>query len=556
MKALIFVILSFFSANTFGELACSKNGTDIYYLNGVDNTEDEAGTSTDALKKRIIKPNGAKIDSKFESNAEAAIKVDKLYNQTQGIVADIAETMGQVLKSGGVSDKVQSLSKFIFKVNPLSLFFTNAISGDRSVKNAESAFRANLILSHRDIEWSTLYNAKQTVKKSFDAGKKVIIVSHSQGNFFANKLYEEMSNDSAFTEFMPLFGNLQVASPASVMLTPNADYVTLIEDLLIRSIPGSMLANYDLDNQIPGLTLPEFLGHGFSTIYLGDYSAFEVDSSNSFTLPIKKVIADKLIKRAEFFPDNCDSFDLQVDPDQKNKTTQGTQRLEFIFTVPENYFLQRNIDLSKVRLDWEMSDPQHMTFTELSYNSIKVVFETDITDSFPDNPTKHYFFVEATLVDLVSGATLGNENKMASYTCAAEGCCPLNTRYVETGTYLGHQCITPPGARILGCGRFSLPESDPLYVFFDFMLTAGGNSFPGHESSSSYTGPDGVLNLVEGNLQVSGLFYFPTTPETQSWQFILTGMDDFGGIATATCIQHKDGTFEYTETNNVSGPLP
>jgi len=72
---------------------------------------------------------------------------------------------------------------------------------------------------------------------------KVFLVSHSQGNAFANRIYDKISP----TEYKNYFANLQVASPMSSIHAKEGSYVTLIGDKIINYIPGSMPGNAKLN---------------------------------------------------------------------------------------------------------------------------------------------------------------------------------------------------------------------------------------------------------------------------------------------------------------------
>ena len=87
----------------------------------------------------------------------------------------------------------------------------------------------------------------------FKLSHKVLLVSHSQGNLFANRIYDTIEPIG----YHDYFANLQVASPASKVKAIKGDYVTLFGDPIINPIPGSM----------PGNSIGE-VGHSFVEAYL------------------------------------------------------------------------------------------------------------------------------------------------------------------------------------------------------------------------------------------------------------------------------------------------
>jgi hypothetical protein len=66
-------------------------------------------------------------------------------------------------------------------------------------------------------------------------GKRVIVVAHSQGNFYANESFKRLSSTAGF-------GIVAVATPASYT-AGNGPYTTLTNDDLIKSIPNRRAPN-------------------------------------------------------------------------------------------------------------------------------------------------------------------------------------------------------------------------------------------------------------------------------------------------------------------------
>jgi len=90
----------------------------------------------------------------------------------------------------------------------------------------------------------------QKYKEAFDTGYNIILVAHSQGNFYSNMAVAILSEEKGRIKA------LSVATPASEVVD-NGDYVTLMSDTLIRAIPGSLPAN--TDNLSDGLFEHEFI---------------------------------------------------------------------------------------------------------------------------------------------------------------------------------------------------------------------------------------------------------------------------------------------------------
>ncbi|MBE9563425.1 MAG: hypothetical protein IMF12_11255, partial [Proteobacteria bacterium] len=99
-------------------------------------------------------------------------------------------------------------------------------------------------------------------------GQKILIISHSQGNFYTNLARQMLSNQKP-TITMKGFGIFGVATPAS-HVGGNGNYLTNHLDI-ITSIPSSLPANWTL-KQIGSGKIVDQIGsipaHSFSGTYL------------------------------------------------------------------------------------------------------------------------------------------------------------------------------------------------------------------------------------------------------------------------------------------------
>ncbi len=236
------------SANTINE--CK---TDIYYGNGVWNSIFDAKDSMDALTKEIIIPYITKNDPKLQAKYG---EVKLQYNWGQDAMTDVLETFYQLKEAGQVSDLDFFRVVFVLTRGNLSLTL--------------SASAAKTLYEPLNKNWEE-GNVHDMLEKyyheSLKYGHRVLLVSHSQGNLFANRVYDNINP----TDYKNYFANLQVASPASDVKAQKGDYVTLSTDLIsfdpiINPIPGSMSSNADID--FPG-------GHAFVGAYLDSFDTYE-----------------------------------------------------------------------------------------------------------------------------------------------------------------------------------------------------------------------------------------------------------------------------------------
>ncbi|MGK0255571.1 MAG: hypothetical protein ACI81I_000171 [Arcobacteraceae bacterium] len=237
MKILLKITLSIFMlmitllANTINE--CK---TDIYFGNGVWNSQKDAEKSMIELQKIINKEiinNDPKLQAKY-----GEIKLQ--YNWGQGNMLDVLETYYQLKEAGQVSDyQFYEVIYLLTKGNPALTL------GAVASKELMEPFTKNWEQANLDDMSQEYYD------ESFKLSHKVLLISHSQGNLFANRVYDTI-NPTGYKDY---FANMQIASPASEIKSSKGDYVTLSTDLtsfdpIINFIPGSMSPNASIKNNI------------------------------------------------------------------------------------------------------------------------------------------------------------------------------------------------------------------------------------------------------------------------------------------------------------------
>ncbi len=255
--------------------------TDIYFGNGVWNGVDDTKKSIKKLQEfideKIIK-NDLKLKAKY-----GGVKLQ--YNWSHGSMIDVLETFYQLKEAGQISEEW-----FFTFVDELMAKQISDIT-DEDVKSLREQI-INMIISVEENEVD-----KMLVKyydESLKYGHRVLLVSHSQGNLFANRVHEKINP----TEYKNYFANLQVASPASEVKTQKGDYVTGFVDPIINPIPGSMSSNADLD--FPG-------GHKFVEAYLASE-----DTLKKITDKMKLLLADLDAEASQY------GTDKEISKDTKN----------------------------------------------------------------------------------------------------------------------------------------------------------------------------------------------------------------------------------------------
>ena len=244
MKKLLLIVLLLISSLLLAQTEkIDECKTDIYFGNGVWNSKKDAEHGRAKLQTYIIDREIIKNDPKLRLKYG---EVKLQYNWSHGGMLDVLETFYQLKEAGQISEEW-----FFTFVDELMAKQVSDIA-DEDVKSLREQI-INLIISTEENEVSRM--VAKYYDESFKFSHRVLLISHSQGNLFANRVDEQINP----TEYKNYFANLQVASPASEVKAQKGDYVTGFIDPVINPIPGSMEYNSILE--LPG-------GHALVEAYL------------------------------------------------------------------------------------------------------------------------------------------------------------------------------------------------------------------------------------------------------------------------------------------------
>lgn len=240
MKNIFIFVILLFSFSVFSNAQdINECKTDIYYGNGVWNSSEDAKKSQKKLYERIV------IPQIIKGNPLLKVKYGKTklaYNWGQGTLLDVLETYYQLRESGQL-DGVG----FYTAIAALTVKLPHITLGAVATQALMEPFTKDWEQGNADEMWQQYYNV------SFKLGHRVLLVSHSQGNLFANRIHGKI----VATQYQNYFANFQVASPANEVKAAKGGYVTLYGDPIINPIPESMGGNA---NGSPG--------HAFVKAYL------------------------------------------------------------------------------------------------------------------------------------------------------------------------------------------------------------------------------------------------------------------------------------------------
>lgn len=219
----------------------SESSVAIFFGNGVNTTREEARVSLRQLEDhlRVTSPDQF---TTFEFTIA--------YNPTANLILDLWESAHQRLDG-----EAAQFLRMLNGIEAMPDWFQDLVK-EKAARIVESELVGNQTLQ----EHATLYRAKVL------EGKKVIIVAHSQGNFFANAAYAVLY-EGENTLTTRSVGIVSVANPAS-FVGGNFPYTTLTNDLVVASIRTAALVPPLPVNVTNNTAGNDILGHSFIGAYL------------------------------------------------------------------------------------------------------------------------------------------------------------------------------------------------------------------------------------------------------------------------------------------------
>ena len=258
LKMKYVLIFLLFSIIQNGWAACTQSGV-VYYINGINKPSyKDVEYSSKVLYDSI---------SSFSKNASSAKKVTYLYNHSN-IVVDALYTLAEqkaAERNAKISDMFISVGLAAFGlVSPLL---------DAEQQNVRTLM-AGVITAQLPAKTQALVTAfsQRIANESLNNGLQAILVSHSQGNMFANAVYDNIKLTMPANLSRGL-GVVNVANPSN--RAPSSLYITSNQDLVINLLASvQSLWSLTLPPMAPnfsasaGALLIDFTGHGFNEVYM------------------------------------------------------------------------------------------------------------------------------------------------------------------------------------------------------------------------------------------------------------------------------------------------
>ena len=213
MKKILFLIL--ITASLLQAKACKL---DVYFGNGVWNDEEQAMKSRDALKDFLHKNSPSFFSIEDEGTT---YKIKYMHNKTYGYTDDLLETFWQLFESGQISEGYFRTMSSVLSISGFNFDIESKIGN---------------IIQNYNLNVDEMINTYQS--SSFNQKNDVLLIAHSQGNLFGNKVYSNFNNLQ-----QNKFKMVSVGTPASNVLRINTGYTTLDGDFIVKPIPNALPTN-------------------------------------------------------------------------------------------------------------------------------------------------------------------------------------------------------------------------------------------------------------------------------------------------------------------------
>lgn len=230
-------VLTLGSVSVYGQ--CLVQETTVFYVNGVDNTEQDAKDSAKKLKSELFVDSDVKAD---------CVSVRYAYNNNEPLELDILEAAVQ--KTNELYLDLPFYWRLFYRLTDVAgipaWFDATMNMSLAGVKSAEYVID-NQLQAHLKLYREELAQRRQ-----------VILVSHSQGNFYTNEAWKAMTPREQSETFI-----VSVATPAD-RVESDGRYTTLDEDGIAAFFAFALPANASNEEECPGM----WYCHGFREWYL------------------------------------------------------------------------------------------------------------------------------------------------------------------------------------------------------------------------------------------------------------------------------------------------
>lgn len=384
-KIILFLLILFLNKLTVAQvheknLTCSRNGTDVIFVNGINWSHDDAKS---ILKKKIV-PNFQIKDELNPGKMITLIELDtkqvtfKLsYNNRQSYIKDLLESSSQkISESFNISLEKAFVANYYATIglNLADSFYENVLKLERNsfAQIKKTLFETVINFSINDLikksfEINTQDSSllKQNIAATLLNGKKLILLTESQGNLFANQAIKELTSGEKLTHngissdlktYENIIGQLQVATPTNSILK-KSKYVINDRDVINLVFFDAPPSNFDLEvlpDPDPRDPFDTLINHMLPGTYLNENNVKEGD------LPrLKNFTVQSLVDLASMLDSSCPVAKIEFKESESTELTIDFDATDYNSAIPNE-----DKRVSAIEYHWSFGDGTLVTTTE------------------------------------------------------------------------------------------------------------------------------------------------------------------------------------------------
>lgn len=229
----------------------------VYFGNGILTEKVDGFFEADRID-RWLRPRIPATDKKH-------VSFDLAYNPSDGYWTDLIEAFDQLVPSAPEKwDGFFPATIGMQIQRGIETLFENHLN---SVGGRILAAVSRRLLTPGLYDDKTVQDLVRTYTKSLRSGERLLIVAYSQGNLYANAVYNHMRARQPPGINLAAIGIAAIGSPANTVATGDG-YVNSATDLVLRAVRAigfdGLPAN---DTSVPVFPAEDRLGHGFRDVY-------------------------------------------------------------------------------------------------------------------------------------------------------------------------------------------------------------------------------------------------------------------------------------------------
>lgn len=349
-------------------LTCSRNGAEIVFVNGINWSLDDA-------KEILIYDIKPSVNKELIDKKSVSFKLS--YNESQSIIKDLLESSSQkISESFGISLEKAFVANYYATIglNLADSFYENVLKLERNrfSQIKKTLFETVINFSINDlIEKSFETNTqdssllKQNIAATLLNGKKLILLTESQGNLFANQAIKELTSGEKLTHngissdlktYENIIGQLQVATPTNSILK-KSKYVINDRDVINLVFFDAPPSNFDLEvlpDPDPRDPFDTLINHMLPGTYLNENNVKEGD------LPrLKNFTVQSLVDLASMLDSSCPVAKIEFKESESTELTIDFDATDYNSAIPNE-----DKRVSAIEYHWSFGDGTLVTTTE------------------------------------------------------------------------------------------------------------------------------------------------------------------------------------------------